>query len=84
MHSGCRGRRSRTWRLRLSPEARPASFSSSTCGRATLSGRSARRADRPLGEDFLTPELVATVAAELVAMAETLEELEAEEAATGA
>ena len=37
----------------------------------------------PLGEGFLTPELVATVAAELVAMAETLEVLEAEEAATG-
>jgi hypothetical protein len=33
---------------------------------------------------FLTPELVATVAVELVAMAEALDELEAEEAGTGA
>ena len=38
----------------------------------------------PLGEGFLTPEAVAEVAVELVAMAEALEELEAEEAATGA
>jgi uncharacterized membrane protein len=38
----------------------------------------------PLGEGFLTPELVTTVAAELVAMAEALEELEAEEAGAGA
>ena len=38
----------------------------------------------PLGEGFLTPELVATVAVELVAMAEALDELEAEEAGTGA
>jgi hypothetical protein len=37
---------------------------------------------RALEEGFLTPELVVSVA-ELVAMAETLEELEAEEAATG-
>ena len=34
----------------------------------------------PLGEGFLTPEAIAAVAAELVAMAEALEELEAEEA----
>jgi hypothetical protein len=38
----------------------------------------------PLGEGFLTPEAVAAVAAELVAMAEAIEELEAEEAGTGA
>lgn len=38
---------------------------------------------RALEEGFLTPELVVSVAAELVVMAETLEELEAEEAATG-
>jgi hypothetical protein len=37
-----------------------------------------------LGEGFLTPELVATVAVELVAMAEALDELEAEEVGTGA
>jgi hypothetical protein len=37
----------------------------------------------PLGEGFLTPETVAIVAAELVALAEALEELEAEEVATG-
>src|ERR671916_119592 len=38
----------------------------------------------PIGEGFLTPETIAAVAAELVAMAEALEELEAEEAGTGA
>ena len=38
----------------------------------------------PLGEGFLTQEAVAEVAAELVALSEILEELEAEEAATGA
>jgi hypothetical protein len=38
----------------------------------------------PLGEGFLTPELVATVAVELVAVAEVLDELEAEEASAGA
>ena len=38
----------------------------------------------PLGEGFLTPEAVAEVAAELVVLSEILEELEAEEAATGA
>ena len=32
----------------------------------------------PLGEGFLTPEVVATVAAELVAMSEEIEELEGE------
>src|SRR5215207_10034177 len=37
----------------------------------------------PLGEGFLTPEAIAAVAAELVAMAEALEELEAEEAGAG-
>jgi len=37
----------------------------------------------PLGEGFLTPEAIAAVAAELVAMAEALEELEAEEARAG-
>jgi uncharacterized membrane protein len=34
----------------------------------------------PLGEGFLTPESLAEVAAELIAMSEVLEELEAEEA----
>jgi hypothetical protein len=38
----------------------------------------------PLGEGFLTPETVALVAAELVAISEALEELEAEEAGAGA
>ena len=38
----------------------------------------------PIGEGFLTPETIAAVAAELVAMAEALEELEAEEAGAGA
>jgi uncharacterized membrane protein len=38
----------------------------------------------PLGEGFLTPETIAAVAPELVAMAEALEELETEEAGTGA
>ena len=38
---------------------------------------------RALEEGFLTPELVVSVTAELVVMAETLEELEAEEVATG-
>ena len=38
----------------------------------------------PLGEGFLTPEALATVATELVAMSETIEELETEEAAAGA
>jgi hypothetical protein len=38
----------------------------------------------PLGEGFLTPEAVAAVAPELVAMAEALDELEAEEARAGA
>ena len=38
----------------------------------------------PLGEGFLTPEAVAAVAPELVAMAEALDELEAEEAGAGA
>ena len=38
----------------------------------------------PLGEGFLTPETIAAVAAELVAMAEALEELESEEAGGGA
>jgi uncharacterized membrane protein len=37
----------------------------------------------PLGEGFLTPEALAAVAAELVAMAEALDELEAEEAGAG-
>jgi hypothetical protein len=37
----------------------------------------------PLGEGFLTPEALAAVAAELIAMAEVLEELEAEEAGAG-
>jgi uncharacterized membrane protein len=37
----------------------------------------------PLGEGFLTPEALAAVATELVAMAEALEELEAEEAGAG-
>jgi hypothetical protein len=36
----------------------------------------------PLGEGFLTPEAIAAVAAELLAMSEALEELEAEEAGT--
>jgi len=38
----------------------------------------------PIGEGFLTPEAIAEVAAELVVLSEILEELEAEEAATGA
>jgi uncharacterized membrane protein len=38
----------------------------------------------PLGEGFLTPEALAPVAAELAAMSEALEELEAEEAVAGA
>ena len=38
----------------------------------------------PIGEGFLTPETIAAVAAELVAMAEALEELETEEAGAGA
>jgi uncharacterized membrane protein len=37
----------------------------------------------PLGEGFLTPEAVAVVAPELVAMAEALDELETEEAGAG-
>ena len=38
----------------------------------------------PLGEGFLTPEAVAVVATELVAMSEIFDELEADEAAAGA
>jgi uncharacterized membrane protein len=38
----------------------------------------------PIGEGFLTPEAIAEVAAELVVLSELIEELEAEEAATGA
>ena len=38
----------------------------------------------PIGEGFLTPEAVTEVAAELMALSEILEELEAEETATGA
>jgi uncharacterized membrane protein len=38
----------------------------------------------PLGEGFLTPETLAAVATELIAMSEALEELEAEEAGAGA
>src|ERR687894_1225018 len=38
----------------------------------------------PLGEGFLPPETLAEVATELLAMSETLEELETEEARTGA
>jgi uncharacterized membrane protein len=38
----------------------------------------------PLGEGFLTPETLAAVGTELVAMSEALEELEAEEAGAGA
>jgi uncharacterized membrane protein len=38
----------------------------------------------PLGEGFLTPEALAAVGTELVAMSEALEELEAEEAGAGA
>ena len=38
----------------------------------------------PLGEGFLTPETLAAVATELVAMSEVLEELETEEAGAGA
>jgi uncharacterized membrane protein len=37
----------------------------------------------PLGEGFLTPEALAAVATELVAISEVLEELEAEEAGAG-
>ena len=38
----------------------------------------------PVGEGFLTPEALAEVAIELVAMSEAIEELEAEEAGAGA
>jgi uncharacterized membrane protein len=38
----------------------------------------------PIGEGFLTPEAIAEVAAELLVLSEILEELEAEEASTGA
>ncbi len=38
----------------------------------------------PLGEGFLTPEALAAVGTELVAISEAIEELEAEEAAAGA
>src|SRR5215213_10641039 len=38
----------------------------------------------PLGEGFLTPEALADVAIELLAMSEAIEELEAEEAGAGA
>jgi uncharacterized membrane protein len=38
----------------------------------------------PLGEGFLTPEALAAVATELVAISKSLEELEAEETGTGA
>ncbi len=38
----------------------------------------------PLGEGFITPEALAEVAIELVAMSEAIEELEKEEAAAGA
>jgi len=38
----------------------------------------------PLGEGFLTPEAVALIAAELAALSEIFDELEAEESATGA
>ena len=38
----------------------------------------------PLGEGFLTPETIAEVATELLAMSEALEELETEEAGAGA
>src|ERR671917_829753 len=38
----------------------------------------------PLGEGFLTPETLTTVATELLAMSESLEELATEEASTGA
>jgi uncharacterized membrane protein len=38
----------------------------------------------PLGEGFLTPETVAGVATEIIAMSEAIEELEAEEAGAGA
>jgi uncharacterized membrane protein len=38
----------------------------------------------PLGEGFLTPETLTPVAPELLAMSETLEELESEEAGAGA
>ena len=38
----------------------------------------------PLGEGFLTPEAIAAVAVELVAMTEAIEQLETEEAGAGA
>ena len=38
----------------------------------------------PMGEGFLTPETVAVVAAELVALSEAFDEIEAEEAGAGA
>src|SRR5215208_6412265 len=53
-----------------------------------VSARDLKRAIRdtggfPLGEGFLTPEAIAAVAVELVAMSEALEELEAEEEGAG-
>jgi hypothetical protein len=62
-----------------SQAARQGSCSSSTCGRAIRDA-----GGFPLGEGFLTPETIAEVATELVAMSEALEELETEEAGAGA
>jgi uncharacterized membrane protein len=50
----------------------------------TLKGAIRDAGGFPLGEGFLTPETLAAVATELVAMSEALEELEAEEAGAGA
>src|SRR5215211_1185189 len=50
----------------------------------TLKGAIRDAGGFPLGEGFLTPETLAAVATELLAMSEALEELEAEEAGAGA
>src|ERR671913_2374495 len=49
----------------------------------TLKGAIRDAGGFPLGEGFLTPETLAEVASELIAMSEALEELEAEEASAG-
>jgi hypothetical protein len=67
----------------LTPAAQLASCSSSTCGR-DLKRAIRQTGGSPIAEGFLTPEAVAEVAAELVALSEIFDELEAEEAATGA
>ena len=53
-------------------------------GRGILRTSPVRGSRFPLGEGFLTPETLAAVATELLAMSEALEELEAEEGGAGA